>query len=88
MNCGFSELRSRVHSVRNGPESFPDAKRPILRQIDAPVPPLIVHLQRIRTDFSDNGTLEYINIECWSNKIYECKEEFAVVDHINVNQSR
>lgn len=86
MNCGFSDLLSR--SVHGDDESFAGATRPIVQQIDAPVPPLIVHLQRIRTDSNDNGTLEYYNIECWSNEMYECKEEFAVLDHIDINQPR
>lgn len=76
-----------MQSVRNDNGSMSNVKLPIVRQIDAPVPPLIIHLQRIRTELNDNGTLEYINIECWSNKIYECEEEFAAVDQIrNDNQ--
>lgn len=75
MDGGFSDLRSSI-----GNEQFVDEKRQLVRQIDAPVPPLIIHLQRVRTNLTDNGTLEYVNVECWSSGVYECREEFAVLD--------
>lgn len=68
MNGGVAELHQNDGI-------FSNVKPTIVRQIDAPVPPLIVYLQRIRANFNQNGTLEYVNIECWDNEWYECRDK-------------
>lgn len=61
--------------------------RTVIQQIDAPVPPLMVHLQRIQSDLNENGSLELVNIECWSDGIYKCSDEFTIIDRIKLNEA-
>lgn len=92
VNCGFSEVRPRPHSIRSSSDTdddspFPNMSRTVIQQIDAPVPPLMVHLQRIQSDLNENGSLELVNIECWSDGIYKCSDEFTIIDRIKLNEA-